>query len=182
MKDKYIKEWDNYYSNMKDVIINNNEKRYIEAVNIELENILNYKTRIHEKDLKIIGLKGELFVIQVLKEVLTKANLTHLTDKIIHTSVENAEMNLGYDIQAFDIFGKEIYVEVKTTTEANSNASFILTKNEMKAIQQVNRYFIYRVYNFDLETEKGAIKIIDCHKELLNKYNIKESKFLLRYE
>ena len=36
LKDKYIKEWDNYYSNMKDVIINNNEKRYIEAVNIEL--------------------------------------------------------------------------------------------------------------------------------------------------
>ena len=63
-------------------------------------------------------------------------------------------------------------MEVKTTTEANSNASFILTKNEMKAIQQVNRYFIYRVYNFDLETEKGAIKIIDCHKELLNKFTL----------
>jgi hypothetical protein len=182
LKSKYIKEWDNYYSKMKDANTTNNEKKYLEAVKNELDNILNYKTRIHEKDLKIIGLKGELFVIKVLKEVLTKANLAHLADKIMHTSVEKAEMNLGYDIQAFDSFGKEIYVEVKTTTEANANASFILTKNEMKAIQEVNRYFIYRVYNFDLESEKGAIKIIDCHNDLLNKYNIKESKFLLRYE
>ena len=66
---------------------------------------------------------------------------------------------LGYDILSYDKYGNEIYIEVKTTTQGEE-ASFYITANELlKSEQEKERYYLYRVYNFDIKKKIGKISV-----------------------
>ena len=66
---------------------------------------------------------------------------------------------LGYDILSYDSYGNEIYIEVKTTTKGE-NTSFYITANELlKSEQEKERYYLYRIYNFDVEKGIGKISV-----------------------
>lgn len=66
--------------------------------------------------------------------------------------------------------------EVKTTT-GNEFEPFYLSTSEMEALKRLNNYWIYRVYNFNLDLGKEDLYKIDCSKELNTHYNVKTSEY-----
>ncbi len=117
---------------------------------------------------KIVGDKGELFVIKVEKERLKRLGIKNYKNKVKHVSKDKGD-GLGYDILSVDkdLYGNEIpiYIEVKTTTNKSKKCPFFISKTEVEVSQEKGlNYWLYRVYNFDLE--KG------CGKIYVNKGNI----------
>lgn len=113
----------------------------------------------NNKENKRIGDLGELFVIQLEKQKLLNANMENLAKRVAHHSKEQGD-GLGYDILSFDMDGNEMYIEVKAT-KSNKNTPFYITRNELeRSIQEKNNYYIYRVYNFNDETLRGDVLIL----------------------
>lgn len=109
----------------------------------------------NEKEKKRIGDLGELLVLQYEQEKLKSLGINKSP---IHKSKTEGD-GLGYDILSYDENGKEIYIEVKTTTK-NYYESFFITINELTRSQQNSEnYYIYRLYKFDYI--KNTAK---CHK------------------
>ena len=83
-------------------------------------------------------------------------------DTPIHASKEEGDglgLGLGYDIWYWDKNGKELYVEVKTTT-SNYVDGFEMTRNKVEASLNMNYdYEVYRVYDLKLKTKECKIQI-----------------------
>lgn len=108
---------------------------------------------------KRIGDLGELFVIQLEREKLKKANKQKLAKKVAHHAIDQGD-GLGYDVLSFDKDGNEMFIEVKST-ESNKNTPFYITKNELeRSKEKQDNFFIYRVYNFKEDTLKGDVLIL----------------------
>ncbi len=106
---------------------------------------------------KDIGIAGENFIFEYEKECVKNYNLPK--DKQVKWISENVGDGLGYDILSYDSQGNEIYIEVKTTP-GNEKSSFYITANELiKSEQEKERYFLYRVYNFDKEKQCGELSV-----------------------
>lgn len=104
-----------------------------------------------------LGLAGELMVIEYEKRKLNELNINK---KVEHISKEMNDSE-GYDIKSYDEKGKEIHIEVKTT-KGGINTPFYLTAAELKHCQEnLDKYKLYRVYNFDLKENKGELYIIE---------------------
>lgn len=99
------------------------------------------------KEQKDLGDKGEALVKQREIDFL---NENKLYDKA--ALVEIVQDGKGYDVYSFDEFGNEKFIEVKTTT-GNEYSSFFLSENEVNFMRlNVAQYFIYRLYNYDEES------------------------------
>ncbi|MFZ4455088.1 MAG: DUF3883 domain-containing protein [Bacteroidales bacterium] len=108
---------------------------------------------------KRLGDLGELWVMKYEIEKLKEANKNHLIDKIKHTSNDEGD-GTGYDIESFDREGNKMFIEVKTT-KGNKNSTFFITRNELERSKiERNNYFLYRLYNFDEQTETADLLII----------------------
>jgi hypothetical protein len=105
-----------------------------------------------------IGDAGELFVIEYEKRKLAKANLHRLIPQIVHASKIQGD-SAGFDISSFDSAGTPILIEVKTTL-GDILSPFLISANEIGKRNSSNNYFIYRVYNFDLELMQGNLYVI----------------------
>lgn len=111
------------------------------------------------KENKRIGDLGELFVIQLEKEKLEKANKPKLAKKVAHHAKDIGD-GLGYDVLSYDENGNKMFIEVKAT-KSNKNAPFFITRNELaRSKQEKNNYYIYRVYNFNDETLRGDVLVL----------------------
>ncbi|MFR3216445.1 MAG: DUF3883 domain-containing protein [Dysgonomonas mossii] len=96
---------------------------------------------------KIIGDSGEELVLNYEINYLEKLGLRHLAKK-----VKRVKDGSGYDILSFDLDGNEKYIEVKTT-KGGYRTPFHISFNEKSFAQQnSNRYYIYRLYNYNEET------------------------------
>lgn len=105
----------------------------------------------NEKEKKRIGDLGELLVLQHEQEKLKSLGINKVPD---HVSKSQGD-GLGYDILSYDENGKEMFIEVKTTS-SNVNTPFYITRNELeKSKQDSNNYFLYRLYEFD-DTDNKA--------------------------
>ncbi|ACT13345.1 MULTISPECIES: DUF3427 domain-containing protein [Pectobacterium] len=111
-----------------------------------------------------LGSQGELLVLHYEKNELIKAGRADLAEKVKQVSEMNCAA--GYDILSFDSDGNEKYIEVKTTM-GGKNTVFYISENEVKVSKACEeKYFIYRVYNFDVKnktyqlfTQKGAVEL-----------------------
>lgn len=113
----------------------------------------------NNKENKHIGDLGELFVIQFEREKLRKANKPKLVKKVAHHAKDKGD-GLGYDVLSYDEAGNKMYIEVKAT-KGNKNSPFFITRNELeRSKQEEANFFIYRVYNFNDETMKGDVLVI----------------------
>ena len=79
--------------------------------------------------------------------------------------------SFGYDIKSFNEDGSPRYIEVKTTTD-DHKSPFYITENEITAMENLENYFIYRVYNFDVSANIGNVLPIDCDTELEKYFEI----------
>ncbi|WP_143305826.1 DUF3883 domain-containing protein [Chitinophaga vietnamensis] len=97
--------------------------------------------------LALIGLKGEEYIMGIEREKL--AALTDIEKRSpTHVSLESD--NAGYDILSYEQDGKEIYIEVKTTTYGKNHPSgntFFLSSPEYEFYQANKKsYKLYRVW------------------------------------
>ena len=108
---------------------------------------------------KRIGDLGELWAINFEKKKLLKADKPKLAEKVKHVAKDKGD-GLGYDILSFDIDGKEIYIEVKTT-KGNANSTFFITRNELERSKTERQsFYLYRVFNYNEETDNAELLII----------------------
>jgi Holliday junction resolvase-like predicted endonuclease/rubredoxin len=98
---------------------------------------------------EVLGLMGEKVIYNYLKENGYKLKHVSLTDD-----------SAGYDILATKN-NKKKFIEVKTTTQ-NSDFDFFISKNEVEVMSKnLNNYFIYRVYKYNLKTNSAKFHIIN---------------------
>lgn len=130
---------------------------------------------------KRIGDLGELWAINFEKKKLLKADKLKLAEKVKHVAKDKGD-GLGYDILSFDIDGKEIYIEVKTT-KGNANSTFFITRNELERSKTERQsFYLYRVFNYNEETDNAELLIIKgdltylCEVPWTYKVNIKNKE------
>jgi Domain of unknown function (DUF3883) len=143
------------------------ENNLIELSSLEVLNTdtsLNFKGQIinfiqNNIDNKRIGDLGELWVLEREKSKLNHLSNSKLIEKIKHTSKEVGD-GTGYDIESVDKEGNKIYIEVKTT-KGHRNTPFYITRNELeRSIIEKERYYLYRVYNFNVDGNTADLLII----------------------
>lgn len=130
-------------------------------LNIKTENTPNFTPRItnhaqNNIENKRIGDLGEIWVLKQEKEFLEKNGKHKLAEKVLH-SAKNKGDGLGYDILSYHLNGEKKYIEVKTT-KGRKNTTFFISRNELERSRiEKKNYFLYRVYEYNEETEKGKI-------------------------
>lgn len=109
------------------------------------------------ESLKELGEAGEELVFNEEKKKLEKLGMIDLANNVEHISL--TDDGAGYDILSFDEEGNEIFIEVKTTKNG-IKTDFFISPGEMKFSEQnKDKYFIYRVYNYDTEAKRGNFYI-----------------------
>lgn len=110
-----------------------------------------------------LGQFGEALVLEEERRLLRNCVQPDLAEKVQHTSQIEGD-GAGYDILSFTEEGQVKYIEVKTTT-GGAKSSFFITSNELAfAEQHQNNYFLYRVYDFDMERNTGTFYKIKGEK------------------
>lgn len=111
-----------------------------------------------------LGLAGEKLVLEMEIKKLKASGRKDLADKVVHVSAVQGD-GAGYDILSYDPNGddpngKPKYIEVKTT-KSSSRASFFISPNEIKFSEwKSDNYFLYRIYDFDINLNSGKVFII----------------------
>lgn len=127
-----------------------------------------------EEENRKLGDAGEIYIYNYEIERLRDLNLSiDVLEEVIHIS-----KTLG-DGAGFDILSKQeengyifnLNIEVKTT-KGDLNTPFFISTNELNFMKDHEKEArIYRVYNFDCDTNVGDVKVID-YETLMNEYNI----------
>lgn len=104
---------------------------------------------------EVVGGAGEQFIKKIEQERLRNSGNDNLAAQVVK------QMDgLGYDLLSFETDGRLRYIEVKTTT-GNYDSMFYITRNEVHFKDKFkDSYFIYRVYNFNMQSQEGDYKII----------------------
>ena len=111
------------------------------------------KKNIENKELGDAG--EELVRDYEIKKLLEKGMVNHAN------KVKIAEDGEGFDVLSFDENGNEKYIEVKTT-EGNEKTPFHISLNEYVFCERnKGKYYIYRLYNYNFETNHADYFIID---------------------
>lgn len=106
-----------------------------------------------------VGHRGEKFVVRHEVDRLEKAGRQDLADKVEWVSKTQGD-GLGYDVLSYDAeTGKPVFIEVKTTN-GSCNTAFYITRNELERSQVSDNYYLYRLYDYDSETDSYQILII----------------------
>ncbi|WP_336516456.1 DUF3883 domain-containing protein [Pollutibacter soli] len=121
-----------------------------------------------------IGILGELIALNYEKTQLYEQGIS---DKII--SLEHVSLlddSLGYDILSFTQKGEKKLIEVKSTN-LECTRPFFISDIEYTLMKNEKNYFIYRVFNINMEDETGEIQIIECAKMFESTYDIEPIVF-----
>jgi hypothetical protein len=107
-----------------------------------------YSVSTKEQANKVLGRKGEEFVLSIEKRRLSNAGREDLAKEVEWTSEVRGD-GAGYDVRSFDARSdKELYIEVKTTG-FGKYTQFFISPNEVKFSQvRAAQYALYRVFNF----------------------------------
>jgi hypothetical protein len=103
-----------------------------------------------------LGLAGEMAVLAAEKRSLIAAGRQDLADRIVHVAKVEGD-GAGYDLRSFTPDGHEKFVEVKTT-RGNEKTAFYASASEVRfSIDHTERYYLYRVFDFDERTGTGKV-------------------------
>jgi len=103
---------------------------------------------------RTLGLAGELLVIKHEKESLKSLGRQDLAEKIVHVALTEGD-SAGYDILVPTIGFRPKFLEVKTTC-GGADTPFFMTSNEVAfAKLHTNNYVLYRVFDYDPESNSG---------------------------
>lgn len=128
---------------------------------------------------KNIGDAGERLVINYLYETLLSQGKKELADSIFHTAKYEGD-GAGYDIKAKDPDGEDIYIEVKTSP-GGINSNFFVSSNEIEFSKlKDEKYFLFRIYEFDIVNNSGKFYIINGNLE--EKLYLNATNFKAKYK
>ena len=97
---------------------------------------------------RLLGSRGEEFVVDCERRVLTRAGRGDLAAKVRRISETDGD-GAGYDILSFEENGVEKYVEVKTTRQG-IESPFYVTLNEVDFSEDhAAQYRLYRVFDYE---------------------------------
>lgn len=100
-----------------------------------------------------LGLIGEKLVLEFELKKLKSLGLGEHANRVKHVAA--VDDSAGYDILSFDEYGKEIYIEVKTTTKP-IGTPFYISMNEVEVSKEKgDQYWIYRVYSLSVRSRKA---------------------------
>jgi Domain of unknown function (DUF3883) len=119
-----------------------------------------------------LGKLGEYFVMHFERNRLFSNGQRQFYKQVKHVSEDYGD-KFGYDILSFTSEGREMYIEVKTTS-AGFDTGFYLSNNEYQKLMNNSEYYIYRVFNFDREKLEGMIYKIN--KSTFDTYFINSPK------
>jgi hypothetical protein len=112
---------------------------------------------------KRIGDLGEIWVLKHERDYLIRHSKNNLAENIKHVSKDLGD-GLGFDILSYDLDGSVKFIEVKTT-KGKANSTFFVSRNELeKSKIEKDKYFLYRVFEFNENTQQG--KILEIQGEL----------------
>jgi uncharacterized protein DUF3883 len=94
-----------------------------------------------------LGQAGEHLILRYEHERLWRAGQKGLADRVEHVAETRGD-HLGYDIQSFEVNGRDRLIEVKTT-RFGAMTPFFATRNEVAVSEQhPSDYHLYRLYKF----------------------------------
>ena len=164
MARNYRSEYANYHSKPK----KKKETSYVQRKS-KIDQIAKAKTS------KKIGDGGELLVLAKEAQKLIELGIDKEPKHIAQT-----DDSAGYDILSYNENGEEIYIEVKTTT-GSIQTPFFISANEVAVSNDLGeRYFIYRLYEYDLA--KNAAKFYIQYGPLSNNYDLVPKDFIATYK
>lgn len=133
--------------------------------------------KINERN-TTLGTKGEEFIVELEREKVSKFD-TGSIDKVIHLSAKQGD-GCGYDISSINDKGETIFIEVKTTSN-DKDEPFYMSENEKSFFEENvgKNAFIYRVYNFDVNSMHGQYEIITA-EELIKNYEFDPVTYKVR--
>jgi len=146
-----LKENEIEYSYQSEDRKGKNTKEFYSNKNINFEGEIKKNTDF--------GKKGEDVVVEYEKRRLIMEGREDLADRVFATReiAGNAER---FDVISYDKEGNEKYIEVKTT-KGRLNNIFHISENEVEFSEQYqDKYYLYRVYNFNIKTMSADLKII----------------------
>ena len=119
----------------------------------------------------VLGDFGEIFALKWERNRLIDLGVTfNVLDEVVHFSKAFGD-GAGYDILSRKDNGYELlHIEVKTT-KGGLDTPFYMSENERAFIEEYKENtLIYRVYNYNQETDVGEHEII-IYEDLVTKYN-----------
>ena len=165
--------------NQEKVKISHSEirKRKKEASRIETERKVYKKIdwNLENERRTALGLLGEEFVLEFEKEKVKNIDSSSI-ERVIHLSALDGD-GFGYDILSLNELGEPIYIEVKTTVKGE-DIPFFMSKNEKSFFEQNANAWLYRVYDFNIDSRHGKIKKISS-QDLLENYNFDPVTFMV---
>lgn len=141
----------NYVDSFTNKIVKKTHKNSNVAKHIDFNKV--------NKNKKKLGTFGEMLIV---KDETEKLNDCGILKEVEHVAITKGD-GLGYDVVSYDENGKEILIEVKTTS-TNRVDGFYLSPKEIEMSKEDN-YKIYRIYNLDMKTGNYDVKIFD-NKEI----------------
>lgn len=165
--------------NQEKVKISDNEiqKRKREASRTETERKIYKKIdwNLENERRTALGQLGEEFVLEFEKEKVKNIDSSSV-ERVIHLSALQGD-GFGYDILSLNELGEPIYIEVKTTVKGE-DIPFFMSKNEKSFFEQNANAWLYRVYDFNIDSRHGKIKKISS-QDLLENYNFDPVTFMV---
>lgn len=123
-----------------------------------------------------LGRKGEDIVVEYEKTRLIMEGREDLANKVFPTReiAGNAER---FDVLSYDKDENEKYIEVKTT-KGGLNNIFHISENEVEFSERYqDKYYLYRVYNFNTKAMSADLKII---KGAINREKLQATNYTCR--
>ena len=97
-----------------------------------------------------------MLVLEKEIQSLRDAGRHDLADKVVHVSKVEGD-GAGHDVRSYDLEGSPKFIEIKTT-KGPATTPFFISPNELVfSIQHPENYFLYRVYEFDVEARVGKV-------------------------
>jgi hypothetical protein len=123
---------------------------------------------------KKLGLEGEelIFLSEIKK--LEAIGQNELAEKVRHASKEEGD-GLGYDILSYDESGNEMLIEVKTTKGPETVAFNVTAREALRSEKDPDKYYIYRVYNYDSKIKSGDCYIV--RGDILKNFNVEPTEY-----
>ncbi|HEY1394540.1 DUF3427 domain-containing protein [Roseateles sp.] len=105
-----------------------------------------------------LGDRGEKLVLQHEIAKLVDAGRQDLADQVEHVAL--VDSRAGYDIRSFEVDGRELRIEVKTTAGPKS-AAFFISANEVRASAKFPEEFrIYRVFQIRSKDDQAGFYVL----------------------
>jgi hypothetical protein len=100
------------------------------------------------REMERIGMLGEQFVYDQECDKLRIGQRLDLVRRV--TLVSAASSSAGYDLLSFDLSGRELHIEVKTTTRSQiDDIGFWLPETEKQVAQTDDSWVLFRVWDVD---------------------------------